>query len=69
LPDKDFEFIESQVGFVNGLPQVVIELKKPGVPARAALDKDLMSYKLRFDTSPRHSVFSPTTLTRPPATQ
>jgi len=24
------------VGFVNGLPLVVIELKKPGVPARAA---------------------------------
>jgi type I site-specific restriction-modification system R (restriction) subunit len=23
------------VGFVNGLPLVVIELKKPGVPARA----------------------------------
>jgi type I restriction enzyme R subunit len=25
-------------GFVNGLPLVVIELKKPGVPARAAFD-------------------------------
>jgi len=24
------------VGFVNGLPLVVIELKKPGVPARTA---------------------------------
>lgn len=27
------------VGFVNGLPLVVIELKKPGVPARAAFDE------------------------------
>jgi type I restriction enzyme R subunit len=24
------------VGFVNGLPLLLIELKKPGVPARAA---------------------------------
>ena len=27
------------VGFVNGLPLVVIELKKPGVPARVAFDE------------------------------
>jgi type I site-specific restriction-modification system R (restriction) subunit len=27
------------VGSVNGLPLVVIELKKPGLPARAALDE------------------------------
>lgn len=33
------------VGFVNGLPLVVIELKKPGVPARAAFDDNLTSYK------------------------
>lgn len=33
------------VGFVNGLPWVVIELKKPGVPARAALDENLTHYK------------------------
>jgi type I restriction enzyme R subunit len=33
------------VGFVNGLPFVVIELKKPGVPARAAFDDNLTSYK------------------------
>ena len=33
------------VGFVNGLPLVVIELKKPGVPARAAFDENLTSYK------------------------
>ncbi|MBI3043806.1 MAG: type I restriction endonuclease subunit R [Betaproteobacteria bacterium] len=33
------------IGFVNGLPWVVIELKKPGVPARNAFDENLTSYK------------------------
>lgn len=33
------------VGFVNGLPWVVIELKQPGVPARAAFDENLTHYK------------------------
>src|SRR5213593_4342136 len=33
------------IGFVNGLPLVVIELKKPGVPARQAFDENLTSYK------------------------
>ena len=33
------------VGFVNGLPLVVIELKKPGVPARTAFDENITSYK------------------------
>ncbi len=33
------------IGFVNGLPWVVIELKKPGVPARQAFDENLTSYK------------------------
>ena len=33
------------VGFVNGLPMIVIELKKPGVPARQAFDGNLTSYK------------------------
>ena len=33
------------VGFVNGLPWVVIELKKTGVPARAAFDENLTHYK------------------------
>ena len=33
------------VGFINGLPLVVIELKKPGVPARAAFDDNLTHYK------------------------
>jgi type I restriction enzyme, R subunit len=33
------------IGFVNGLPWVVIELKKPGVSARAAFDDNLTHYK------------------------
>jgi type I restriction enzyme R subunit len=33
------------VGFVNGLPLVVIELKQPGVPAREAFDENITSYK------------------------
>jgi type I restriction enzyme, R subunit len=33
------------VGFVNGLPLAVIELKNPGVPARAAFDENLSHYK------------------------
>ena len=33
------------VGFVNGMPLVVIELKKPGLPARAAFDENLTHYK------------------------
>lgn len=33
------------VGFVNGLPLVVIELKRPGVPAKAAFDENLTHYK------------------------
>jgi len=33
------------VCFVNGLPWVVIELKKPGVPARSAFDENLTHYK------------------------
>ncbi len=33
------------VGFVNGLPLVVVELKKPGVPAQQAFDDNLTCYK------------------------
>jgi type I restriction enzyme R subunit len=33
------------VAFVNGLPWVVIELKKPGVPAKQGFDGNLTSYK------------------------
>ena len=43
------------LAFVNGLPLVVIELKKPGVPARAAFDENLTSYKREIDTSPQPS--------------
>jgi len=33
------------VGFVNGLPWVVVELKNPGAPPRAAFDGNLTHYK------------------------
>ncbi len=33
------------IGFVNGLPLVLIELKKPGVHLREAFDKNLADYK------------------------
>ncbi len=33
------------IGFVNGLPLVLIEFKKPGVSARAAFDENIASYK------------------------
>ena len=33
------------IGFVNGLPLVVMEFKKPGTPARAALEENIKSYK------------------------
>jgi type I restriction enzyme R subunit len=33
------------IAFINGLPLLVIELKKPGVPARAAFDDNLKCYK------------------------
>jgi type I restriction enzyme R subunit len=33
------------VGFVNGLPWVTIELKRPGVPAKSAFDDNLTHYK------------------------
>ena len=33
------------MGFVNGLPLLVIELKKTGVPAQAAFDENLTHYK------------------------
>lgn len=32
------------IGFVNGLPLIVIELKKPGVAARQAFEENLTSY-------------------------
>ena len=33
------------IGFVNGLPLVLIEFKKPGISARAAFDENITSYK------------------------
>ena len=38
------------VGFVNGLPLIVIELKKPGVYARAAFNENLTHYKLQIQS-------------------
>jgi type I restriction enzyme R subunit len=32
------------LGFANDLPLVLIEFKKPGVPARAAFDENLTHY-------------------------
>jgi type I restriction enzyme, R subunit len=46
------------VGFVNGLPLVVIELKKPGVPARTAFDENLTSYKHAQNGVPALFVFN-----------
>jgi type I restriction enzyme, R subunit len=37
--------IPDVVLFVNGLPLVVIELKRPGVPVRQAFDENITSYK------------------------
>jgi type I restriction enzyme R subunit len=36
------------VGFVNGLPWVVVEFKQPGVPARTAFDENLTHYKVEI---------------------
>ncbi len=33
------------VGFVNGLPLLVVEFKKPGVPSRQGFDENITSYK------------------------
>jgi type I restriction enzyme R subunit len=41
------------VAFVNGLPVVVIELKKPGVPARQAFDENLTSYLHPLNGAPQ----------------
>ena len=41
------------IGFVNGLPWVVIELKKPGVPARQAFDGNLHQLQACAERRPR----------------
>ncbi len=45
------------VGFVNGLPWIVIELKKPGVPARTAFDENLTHYKREIPALFRYNAF------------
>ena len=46
------------VGFVNGLPLLVVELKKLGVPARTAFDENLTSYKHPQNGIPSLFVFN-----------
>ena len=46
------------VGSANDLPLVVIELKKAGVPARAAFDENLTSYKHPQNCIPALFVFN-----------
>jgi type I restriction enzyme R subunit len=41
------------IAFVNGLPLVVVELKKLGVPAKQAFDDNLTSYKHPQNGVPR----------------
>lgn len=41
------------IGFVNGLPLVVVELKQPGVPARQAFDDNLTSYMHPLNGAPQ----------------
>lgn len=50
--------IPDVVLFVNGLPLVVIELKRPGVPARQGFDENLTSYKHSQNGVPRLFAFN-----------
>jgi type I restriction enzyme R subunit len=50
--------IPDVVLFVNGLPWVVIELKRPGVPVRQAFDENLTSYKHPQNGVPRLFAFN-----------
>jgi type I site-specific restriction-modification system R (restriction) subunit len=45
------------VGFVNGLPLVVIELKKPGVSVQTAFDENLTHYKAQIPALFWHNAF------------
>jgi type I restriction enzyme R subunit len=53
-----YKCIPDVVLFVNGLPFVVIELKRPGVPARQAFDENLTSYKHAQNGVPHLFVFN-----------
>ncbi|HTV40475.1 MAG TPA: type I restriction endonuclease subunit R [Candidatus Sulfotelmatobacter sp.] len=46
------------VCFVNGLPLVLLEFKKPGVPAREAFDENITSYKHPQNGIPALFVFN-----------
>jgi type I restriction enzyme, R subunit len=47
-----YSCIPDLVGFVNGLPLLVIEFKKPGVPAQNAFEDNLTSYKHELNGVP-----------------
>lgn len=40
-----YSCIPDVIGFVNGLPLIVFEFKKPGVPDKEAFDENITSYK------------------------
>jgi type I restriction enzyme, R subunit len=46
------------VGFVNGLPLVLLEFKNPGVPARAAFAENITSYKHPQNGVPKLMAFN-----------
>jgi type I restriction enzyme R subunit len=48
-----YKCIPDVVLFVNGLPLVVIEFKRPGVPARQGFDDNLTSYKHAQNGAPQ----------------
>jgi len=45
------------VGFVNGLPLVVVEFKKPGVSPRKAFEENITHYKEQIPALFRHNAF------------
>lgn len=53
-----YRCIPDVVLFVNGLPWVVIELKRPGVPVRQAFDENLTSYQHPQNGVPRLFAFN-----------
>ncbi len=45
ITGQHYNCIPDLIGYVNGLPLVVMEFKKPGVAARQAFEENLTSYK------------------------
>jgi type I restriction enzyme, R subunit len=48
-----YSCIPDVIGFVNGLPLVVLELKQPGVPAKQAFEDNITSYKHALNGVPQ----------------